>query len=229
MALFVLTFDYWKQYLKCIGCLALSFAVFLGCPGWCIRARWRRWPSWIGSIPRLVVLAPKYESGQVLQPGTPPTRTWTRPASRRSTCAPNHGRAAQPVQTETHSGLGPGQNLDGIRTDGKTEYTYYDMWMKTGLIGLALFLLVFFTHAGAYGLTGSAGCAAARPRRAHRVPLDQPVGLAAVWVAAYISVAATSYVKPVLDLAAGHRRAADDRRVGGLCLKASKGRWLLLK
>ena len=82
-------------------------------------------------------------------------------------------------------GWGLGKNLDGIRTDGKTEYTYYDMWMKTGLIGLALFLLVFFTHAGAYGLHWIGRLRRSAPLGAHRVPLDQPVGLAAVWAVSY--------------------------------------------
>lgn len=41
-------------------------------------------------------------------------------------------------------GSGLGENLDEIRSDGKVEYMYHDIWMKTGLVGLMLFLGCFF-------------------------------------------------------------------------------------
>lgn len=41
-------------------------------------------------------------------------------------------------------GNGLGENLDGLRDDGKTEYMYLDTMMKTGLVGMILFLLTFF-------------------------------------------------------------------------------------
>ena len=41
-------------------------------------------------------------------------------------------------------GSGLGENLDEIRSDGKVEYMYHDIWMKTGLVGLILFLGCFF-------------------------------------------------------------------------------------
>ena len=41
-------------------------------------------------------------------------------------------------------GSGLGENLDEVRSDGRTEYMYLDMTMKTGLIGLVLLLLSFF-------------------------------------------------------------------------------------
>lgn len=41
-------------------------------------------------------------------------------------------------------GNGLGANLDGIRNDGKTEYMYLDMMMKTGGIGMILFIATFF-------------------------------------------------------------------------------------
>jgi hypothetical protein len=41
-------------------------------------------------------------------------------------------------------GSGLGENLDEIRSDGKVEYMYHDIWMKTGLVGLLLFLGCFF-------------------------------------------------------------------------------------
>ncbi len=41
-------------------------------------------------------------------------------------------------------GSGLGKSLEKLRTGGKTEYLYYDLTMKTGVIGLLLFLLPFF-------------------------------------------------------------------------------------
>lgn len=41
-------------------------------------------------------------------------------------------------------GHGLGTNLDAIRQDGKTEYMYHDLIMKTGIIGLILAILTFY-------------------------------------------------------------------------------------
>lgn len=41
-------------------------------------------------------------------------------------------------------GSGLGENLDEIRSDGKTEYMYLDILMKTGYIGMILFVATFF-------------------------------------------------------------------------------------
>lgn len=41
-------------------------------------------------------------------------------------------------------GSGLGENLDSIRDDGRTEYMYLDITMKTGVIGTVLFVLTFF-------------------------------------------------------------------------------------
>ena len=45
-------------------------------------------------------------------------------------------------------GSGLGANLDSIRNDGRTEYMYLDIWMKTGCIGLVLFILTYFGFMG---------------------------------------------------------------------------------
>ena len=41
------------------------------------------------------------------------------------------------------TGSGIGYNLDSIRNDGRTEYMYWDMLMKLGIIGMVPFFLVF--------------------------------------------------------------------------------------
>ena len=41
-------------------------------------------------------------------------------------------------------GNGLGENLDQIRDDGKIEYMYIDMTMKTGVLGTLIFIITFF-------------------------------------------------------------------------------------
>lgn len=41
------------------------------------------------------------------------------------------------------TGWGIGYNLDSIRSDGRTEYMYWDMLMKLGLVGMVPFLLTY--------------------------------------------------------------------------------------
>ena len=41
-------------------------------------------------------------------------------------------------------GHGLGKNLDDVRNDGRTEYMYLDIILKTGIIGFMLFLVAFF-------------------------------------------------------------------------------------
>lgn len=229
-ALFVLTFDYWKQYLKSIGCLALSLLIFLG-------ASWLVYQSPVASVaildrfdPRLVVLAPKYEGGQVLQPGDVANEDLDEASIEAVNLrAKTMGAQLSLCKQKPLQGWGLGKNLDGIRTDGKTEYTYYDMWMKTGLIGLAMFLLVFFAHTGAFGLHWIGRLRGGAPSGGHRVPLDQPVGLAAVWVAAFISVAATSYVNPFLTSPLGITVLLMTAATVEMCIQPRKSRLLLFK
>lgn len=47
------------------------------------------------------------------------------------------------VRERPLTGWGIGHNLDSIRHDGRTEYMYWDLLMKLGLIGMVPFLLTF--------------------------------------------------------------------------------------
>lgn len=51
------------------------------------------------------------------------------------------------LKTKFFTGYGLGANLDGIRTEGKTEYTYLDMLMKLGVPGFIVFIWVTTWHA----------------------------------------------------------------------------------
>ena len=90
-------------------------------------------------------------------------------------------------------GSGLGANLDEIRNDGKVEYMYYDVILKTGFIGFALFCVVFFLPA----------CCLLKCRirgLIHReaLSLDSFEMQKVILLCAYLGVAITSYLNPFL-------------------------------
>ena len=97
-------------------------------------------------------------------------------------------------------GYGLGKNLDGIRDDGKTEYMYPDLWMKTGLPGLLLFLASCFWY-GVVLLVRT--LRAPRGRRQELCGLNTAGGLAWVWVCGLLGVGVTSYFNPFLTTPMG--------------------------
>jgi hypothetical protein len=98
------------------------------------------------------------------------------------------------------AGWGLGKNLDGIRTDGKTEYMYWDLLTKTGLIGVMLLVAVCAYHP----VRLMCKIHAARRKKAETPYAPRDVThLTYVYVAGLISVAATSYVNPYLSTPLG--------------------------
>jgi O-antigen ligase len=49
----------------------------------------------------------------------------------------------QLIRERPVTGWGLGHNLDEIRTDGRTEYMYWDLLMKLGIPGLLVFLALY--------------------------------------------------------------------------------------
>lgn len=91
-------------------------------------------------------------------------------------------------------GWGLGKNLDGIRQDGKTEYMYWDLQTKIGLVGLVLFGIVT-----AYYPMKLMKDQFLRRRRTGKANADDPIiDLSFALSAGLFSVAATSYVNPYL-------------------------------
>ena len=87
-------------------------------------------------------------------------------------------------------GAGLGKNLDDIRADGKIEYTYLDVLMKMGAVGLVLFLLTFFWPVIEYLIAWARGL---------KKWIDAPERLLlATMTAGYLGVAITSAVNPFL-------------------------------
>lgn len=90
-------------------------------------------------------------------------------------------------------GNGLGANLDEIRKDGKTEYTYFDMIMKLGFAGFILFLGVFFLPI--IPLLKQRICWLIEKKQ---IPPDSLQAQNTALLAAYIGVAITSYLNPFL-------------------------------
>lgn len=90
-------------------------------------------------------------------------------------------------------GNGLGANLDGLRTDGKTEYMYLDMLMKLGTVGFILFMVVYFLPAGQIILRRLVGI-----RRKERLQWTDKQMRDIALAAAFLSVAVTSWYNPFL-------------------------------
>lgn len=82
--------------------------------------------------------------------------------------------------------------MDEIRDDGKVEYMYMDILLKSGAIGMVLFLATFF-YPVVLLLLGL------WKRRSETATDDMLKMQIAVIVAAYISVAVTSWFNPYLS------------------------------
>lgn len=191
----IVFFRYWKHCLKCAGILALSLIVMLGA-SWVIY----RTPCAAVAVlerfdPSLIVIMPSlpYE-----EPETPEDEdAFTQAAVLRSQTLAEQMRyiGEHPV-----FGNGLGKNLDGLRTDGKTEYMYQDMWMKTGIVGLGLFLFSCFWPTGSiirrYFKTP-------KEKRKALLDWDNPFAQAIIWNFGVIGVAVTSYFNPFLTTPMG--------------------------
>lgn len=192
---FIVFFREWKHCLKCVGVLLLTTVVFLG-------ASWAAYRTPIAAVavlerfdPSLIVILPA-------RPGQAPSEPveddeFGVAAGLRSKTLSEQMRL---IRENPLLGYGLGKNLDGIRDDGKTEYMYQDIWMKTGLPGLLLFLAACFWY-GVSLLMRT--LRTPRGRRAERFGFDTPGGLAWVWVCCLLGVGVTSYFNPFLTTPMG--------------------------
>ncbi len=192
---FALFFPYWKHCLKCAGILALSLVVLLG-------ASWAayRTPSAAVAVlerfdPSLIVIMPSRPTEEPEEPED--GDAFAQAATLRSETLAQQMRY---IGEHPILGSGLGKNLDGLRTDGKTEYMYQDMWMKTGIIGLGLFLFSCFWPSGSlicrYWKT---------PKEERKRLLDWKSAFtqAVIWNLAVLGVAITSYFNPFLTTPMG--------------------------
>lgn len=193
---FVIFIREWKHCLKCAGILAVSLIVMLG-GSWIAY----RTPSAAVAVlerfdPSLIVIMPSLPSEEP-EPSEEEGDAFTQAVVLRSETLVEQMRY---IEEHPILGNGLGKNLDGLRTDGKTEYMYQDLWMKTGMIGLVLFLLSCFWPVGFL------------MRTYWKTPKEQRKGLldwnsdfsqAVTWGLAVFGIAITSYVNPFLTTPMG--------------------------
>ncbi|MDO4174252.1 MAG: hypothetical protein Q4D42_05765 [Eubacteriales bacterium] len=93
-------------------------------------------------------------------------------------------------------GNGLGTNLDGVRTDGKTEYMYQDILMKMGVIGLIAFLATYFLYPLLHIVM--------RLKNSRKlIDVQNEIVRNSFLVAGYLSVAVTSAFNPFLSTPMG--------------------------
>lgn len=191
---------FWKDILKACAAMLAVFVVFFGISWVCYGA-----PAMAVEIvnrfdPDLIVMEP-IEVDPSEATGDPNTNgndsTWLDGVDLiNQQAAALRGKTLYYLQKQIGNrpvfGNGLGENLDEIRNDGKTEYMYLDILMKTGAVGLVLFLMTFF------------GFLPVQIRnellKKNKTPLswDSPVIRNRVLTAAYLGVALTSFFNPFL-------------------------------
>lgn len=150
--LLVLYPQQWKRYLSTIGLtVLLLIGLFL--------LSWLSYGKPLAAVEIVNRFNPDLIGGAVFLPGTSdPTNPSEDPVT--DPTDPSTGSDAdqaavllrqeslrmlgEKISARPLFGNGLGANLDGIRDDGKTEYMYYDMVMKLGIVGFALFFAAFF-------------------------------------------------------------------------------------
>lgn len=196
-ALFILLLEpsQWKRYLTTAGVTALMLVVLF-------LLSWSAYGKPLAAQEFIGRFNPDLISGAVVPPGPPDPSTDT---SDPDPSEPDANEAAVLLRRESLQMLGEkikenpilgnglGANLDGLRDDGKVEYMYYDILMKTGAVGLLFFCLVFFLPA--------VQLLSHRIRRL-RIEKDaawtSPDMDSSLLLAAYLGIAITSYVNPFL-------------------------------
>lgn len=100
---------------------------------------------------------------------------------------------SQRIRQHPIFGNGLGANLDGLRDDGKVEYMYFDIFMKTGLVGFLLFCAVFFLP-----VIQLIWQRIRRLKQGQNVSWDSPEMGSTMLLTAYMGILITSYVNPFL-------------------------------
>lgn len=200
LLLFLLGIKYWKKFIKSAVCMLMMFSVFVGVswvsyqsPAVCIEIVNRFNPN----------LIPGYTSGwddifenpdHVDDPfsDAPPTDNDQAAVNLReqTLLLLNERIAAHPL-----FGNGLGENLDEIRDDGRTEYMYKDLLMKTGILGICLFCVTFF----GFIIIQIRQSLLRRKQGLPSPNWDDAEIRNRIMIAAYLGVAVTSFFNPFLN------------------------------
>ena len=195
--LLLLGIRYWKKFLSVAARMLAVFMVFLTFSTVCYR----------GPV-ILVEVVNRFDPSLIVYQGEKTTHFDNDPGEGKGTDGIDESNAgAVKIRQETllysrqriaaHPllGNGLGENLDEIRTDGRTEYMYLDQVVKTGFVGLALFLGVYFSFIGVQTADNL------RMRKKGRKTLvwEDPAFRDRFLTAAYLGIALTSWFNPFLN------------------------------
>ena len=185
----------WKRYLSSVSIMAGLLAVLF-------LFSWLSYGKPVAAVEVVNRFNPDLISGAIFLPGHSGGDDATEDPSATD---PDADQAAVQLRQETLRllgkrisnkplfGNGLGTNLDEIRDDGKVEYTYYDVIMKIGLVGFALFVCAFFLPAFGMLKRRIKGLVTKK-----EVPWESLEMSNTAILAAFIGVAITSYLNPFL-------------------------------
>lgn len=188
----------WKRYLSSVGILALLLAVLFTLSG-------LAYGKAVAAIEVVNRFNPNLFTGAIFLPSHGDATGSTDGTEDTEPTDPDADQVSVQIRQESLRllgekisdkplfGNGLGTNLDEIRNDGKVEYMYYDVIMKTGLVGFVFFFAAFFLPV--FGLLKRRVKALARKEE---IPWDSPQMQNTTLLAAFLGVAITSYLNPFL-------------------------------
>lgn len=195
LLLLLLCPQYWKKYFISVGAIGVVIAMLFS-------LSWASYRQPVAFREFLGRFNPALISGTLFPGGFP---DFSDPTATEPTEDPSVDEEAVNLRRETliklnekirqHPifGSGLGTNLDGLREDGKTEYMYQDVLMKTGILGFSLFLAVFFLPTLLLLIrTGRASL------RGTPIPWDSPEMGYGILATAVAGVAVTCYGNPFM-------------------------------
>lgn len=193
----------WKRYLSTLGITTLLLAVLFALSAFTYGKPY-------AAIEVVNRFDPDLISGAIFLPTpsedpTDPSQTDPTDPEETNPTDPNANQLSVQIRQETLRllgerigdkplfGNGLGANLDEIRNDGKVEYMYYDVILKTGLVGFVLFCGAFFLPA--FGLLKRRLAALVCKKEP---PWDSLEMQNTTTLTAFLGVAITSYLNPFL-------------------------------
>ncbi len=142
----ILSFKYWKTYLKIVASV-LAGIIILFSASWACYGKPLAFVEIINRFdPNLIVLDGTNSNDNIdniFSDDSDLSVTDQNNAASVLMRIKTLNMAKQKIASKPIFGNGLGENLDDIRNDGKIEYMYHDILMKTGIVGLLLFLMTF--------------------------------------------------------------------------------------
>ena len=180
----------WKKYLKIAASMAVILIVFLA-SSWCVYQSPAAAVEIVNRFdPNLIVIA--NINGDIEFPiidGDSEVDKNNIAAVNRRVATIVEFRKKIPEKVLFGNGLG--EYLEGVREEGKTEYIYHDMMLKTGIVGTVLFILTFYGYIVIYVYS--------RLKKKKTKRCCECCERNRFMIAAYLGVAVTSFFNPFLN------------------------------